>query len=96
MPASNGPPFWPVLAGYRNIGGRSAASQAGARAASSSPKTSVCRSTSASVVAGDISAMLWNGVSRMPAVEGVEVQQLLEGEVPGGVGLRAGPGRRAA
>ena len=26
----------------------------------------VCRSTSASVVAGDMSAMLWNGVSRMP------------------------------
>ena len=34
--------------------------------ATSSPKTSVCRSTSASVVAGHISAMLWNGVSRMP------------------------------
>ena len=66
LPASNGPPFWPVLAGYRNIGGRSAASQAGARAASSSPKTSVCRSTSAAVVAGDISAMLWNGVSSTP------------------------------
>ena len=34
--------------------------------AAASPKTFVCRSTSASVVAGDISAMLWNGVSRIP------------------------------
>jgi hypothetical protein len=30
------------------------------------PKTSVCRSTSSAVVAGDISAMLWNGVMRTP------------------------------
>src|SRR4051812_11878559 len=36
------------------------------RAASSPSKTSVWRSTSASVVAGHISAMLWNGVMRMP------------------------------
>src|SRR4029453_12320808 len=33
---------------------------------SASSKTSVCRSTSACVVAGDISAMLWNGVRRTP------------------------------
>ena len=31
-----------------------------------SPKTSVWRSTSAAVVAGDMSAMLWNGVIRTP------------------------------
>ena len=33
---------------------------------SASAKTSVCRSTSASVVAGETSAMLWNGVIRTP------------------------------
>ncbi len=32
------------------------------RASTASPKTAVWRSTSNSVVAGDISAMLWNGV----------------------------------
>ena len=31
-----------------------------------SAKTAVCRSTSSSVVAGDMSAMLWKGVIRMP------------------------------
>src|SRR4051794_22634406 len=30
------------------------------------PNTSVCRSTSSAVVAGDISAMLWNGVISTP------------------------------
>ena len=37
-----------------------------ASSAAASSKTSVCRSTSASVVAGDIRAMLWNGVRRIP------------------------------
>jgi hypothetical protein len=37
-----------------------------ASSSTASRKTSVCRSTSASVVAGDINAMLWNGVSRIP------------------------------
>ena len=34
--------------------------------ATASPKTSWCRSTSSAVVAGDISAMLWKGVMRIP------------------------------
>ena len=45
---------------------RHAAQTCAAMADIASAKTSVCRSTSASVVAGDMSAMLWNGVSRMP------------------------------
>src|SRR6185312_28736 len=34
--------------------------------ATASANSRACRSTSASVVAGDIRAMLWNGVIRMP------------------------------
>ena len=40
--------------------------RSGNSSATAWPKTSVWRSTSASVVAGDMSAMLWNGVMRMP------------------------------
>ena len=44
----------------------SGSSSSTASSSTASRKTSVCRSTSASVVAGDMSAMLWNGVSRIP------------------------------
>src|SRR5690242_2289488 len=37
-----------------------------ASSATASAKTSVCRSTSTAVVAGDISAMLWKGVISTP------------------------------
>ena len=37
-----------------------------ASSATASANTSVCRSTSAAVVAGDMSAMLWNGVISTP------------------------------
>jgi hypothetical protein len=40
--------------------------QAGASSATISENAAVWQSTSASVVSGDMSAMLWNGVSRMP------------------------------
>ncbi len=48
----------------------------------------VWRSTSARVVSGDISAMLWNGVMRMPRFSAAEVQELLELAVVGGAGAR--------
>ena len=53
-----------------------------------SPNTSVCRSTSASVVTGDISAMLWNGVRRIAAV------QARRGGSAGRAGGRRRPPRR--
>ena len=43
-----------------------AGTQPAMSSASAASKTSLCRSTSAAVVAGHISAMLWNGVMTMP------------------------------
>ena len=44
------------------------------RSLTASWNASVCRSTSASLVTGDISAMLWNGVMSTPAVHRVQVE----------------------
>ena len=46
-------------------------------------------------VAGDISAMLWNGVSRIPAVERVQVHEPLELVVAGRGASAPFRGRRA-
>ena len=56
------------------------------RAAIASPKTSVWRSTSASVWCGLNSAMLWNGVSRMPRLRAQRCRKRLEVLVDGGGG----------
>ena len=55
-------------------------------------KASVWRSTSASVVTGDISAMLWNGVISTPPVHRPEVEEPLEV----GVGVGRTARRRSA
>ena len=47
-------------------------------ASTASAKTSVWRSTSAAVVAGDISAMLWNGVISTRRFIAAEVEEPLE------------------
>ncbi len=91
-----------LAAGRPGAGGDSpdAAGVATARAVaagdypSSSPraaaKTSWWRATSSSVVAGDIRAMLWNGVSRMPRFSQVQVQEVLQLGVRDGGRLGAG------
>jgi hypothetical protein len=65
--------WWPACCSARPWPSRCCSTPAGspqprspASSATAAPNTSVCRSTSASVVAGHIRAMLWNGVSRMP------------------------------